>query len=869
MIFENYLPLLLIIVVVARLIYTARDNNGQALSAGQVFVVSSAASSILYFAFFSISGWVWSFSSPRNPSDFTPGVRVYISEHDGIESTVLYLMMFANILISVAISGFVQKYRYSNVLYLIAITILTLIGFEYYYHIGFHPPMHNEPPRGFWFSVFIAGSGAGLCLLYRKRRRLATAITIALIAFAGLVSILPYYAQDLSYILAPALRLKYGFPVTEIYFQYDVLLSLLALLFMKLNLALKWFAYTGQLSYFFLFLSLFLFTSRFFKSGGLSVLFIFGLIIVRYYSASPSGAGFFQVTPLRLDLWVIPLLLANRKGIYHWLVGLSIGVLVVLHRNLGLIYMLGYLQLLAVLYLIDAGGLLKAKNFNRAALLSLFLSHLKWSARNLLLIAVSVGLCLLIFHEVFSAGAILYRKIGIGMLQIDRVSFYWYVPVVLSALAVLILFYRRQIGPQYSNTALFVVLLAVGNSMYFFGRSHENNILNISTILVLAVFILFDLFIYLFSQRPDSPVPHAAAAGVNTGQTSTRFYGATGRLYLILPVLFVFIACFYYSENVRGNIKIQCRSVLKRKIVKSRVAIPRGLADVKQITHGSSKVYFPGLWGDFYYYYYGNYSPPGYFNPSAAWIYRKDWLHFMQGLLDSGYYIVYDNRGYNWINEYMPYLKCNRAYQAGNMVALKKVDSPGLSVPLLLPQAAETKLHIGINGILPPIGLDTVLPPLNSEFTIQVIMKPAGSQQKGAAIINNIEEAAPGFKGFSFQCGDDTSRGYLFAWGDGTQTMRRAHFMLDSNKWNYVVITVNPRNVTVYNNGMLLTKLDAGNNPGLVSFAHSSVPATIGNSAKRQQKFSGNIREVEITDGNLDEAEIIRNTKKIAAELAD
>ncbi len=69
--------------------------------------------------------------------------------------------------------------------------------------------------------------------------------------------ILPTSLVDFSFVLYPALRLMNGFKVPEIYFQYDLFLSYLALLWLKLNYSLESFAYLRASVFFPVFCSIF------------------------------------------------------------------------------------------------------------------------------------------------------------------------------------------------------------------------------------------------------------------------------------------------------------------------------------------------------------------------------------------------------------------------------------------------------------------------------------------------------------------------------------------------------------------------------------------------------------------------------------
>ena len=61
---------------------------------------------------------------------------------------------------------------------------------------------------------------------------------------------------------------------------------------------------------------------------------------------------------------------------------------------------------------------------------------------------------------------------------------------------------RDRIGDRKGQTTLFAVALTLANSIYFFGRSHENNLINISASLLLCAFIGIDLAIFAWDEGP-------------------------------------------------------------------------------------------------------------------------------------------------------------------------------------------------------------------------------------------------------------------------------------------------------------------------------------------------------------------------------
>src|SRR5258708_2372286 len=174
------------------------------------------------------------------------------------------------------------------------------------------------------------------------------------------------------------------------------------------------------------FLACFFFADRFFNVRKLSVLFIIALVITRYYSIWEVGVGFFQVSPLRLDLWILPILAAYWKSAYHWLVGLSLGLLVMFHRTFGLIYLGSYVELAMVLFLVDSAPSITPKQFSASVLRTVCLKHIRLNAHNLIIATASIAFCFIVYGELVPSSALIYGKLGAFMIMISPFSFYLY-----------------------------------------------------------------------------------------------------------------------------------------------------------------------------------------------------------------------------------------------------------------------------------------------------------------------------------------------------------------------------------------------------------------------------------------------------------
>ncbi|MFI5196353.1 MAG: tetratricopeptide repeat protein, partial [Chitinophagales bacterium] len=398
----------------------------------EILLLGASTSCILWLLFFAIAHWVWDQHPHINAYDIAVYVRIFIFERDGIESIVLYLLMLVNIFVTLLAIPLLLKIRSHKNIYLTVYSVLFLLAGYYFFKIGFAPPIAAIDTKHLILPAIITLGSVGLYIIYQRFSLLVKLFVVALSAFVGLIALGPTSLTDLSYILDPALRLMHGFKVSEIYFQYDIFLSSIALLWMKMNWDIMAFPYIGQVSFFLFFICAFFFTDKYFRSKGLSVLFLVALLIVRFYTIWGDHPTIFQVTPIRLDLWLILVWVAWKKGIHHWLVGMCLGLLVLFHRNLGLIYLGSYVELLVMMFLLDIIPLVEEKKLNVKSLYDLFLKHLRLNLKNIIVIIASIALCFILFKEMFSASALLYRKLGIGMLPISKLSFYWYVGILYS-----------------------------------------------------------------------------------------------------------------------------------------------------------------------------------------------------------------------------------------------------------------------------------------------------------------------------------------------------------------------------------------------------------------------------------------------------
>ncbi len=582
----------------------------------ELILVASGVSGILYFLYFKLAPWIWRQNIHFQPAELTPWILEHTAEHDGVETYALYILSFTNIFCAF-ITTRLAAVADSSKLRLTQYSMLTVIASIYIAHIGFIPPMCSLngplPLKAVLQGLAICAIMMLLVLLVRKVHQRSPGAAIIILAILLIpvcfIATAPVSRYDYSYIFAPALRLINGAPLSEIYFQYDLFISLIAAAWMKLGLDLNGFLCIGQAGYYAALIAVFLVSRKLFQDKDLSLLLIAALVLARIYSTPWDVVLCFQVTPFRLDLWILLIALLLGRGPFHWSIGLLCGILIIFHKTFGIIYCFAYLQLLITLQIIEFC------DRDRSASLSFhLLKFAKVISIPLAFMSTSWLVGLLIFwNDAFRDYSGYYMTIGIGFMQITAISFYWYVFPVLSMVFIMLIKLRHSLPPRYLAAGFLLIYCAIGNSIYFFGRSHENNILNIAIVLIFVLFLLFDL----------------VARGMNGGDPMHTAVPAFARLRVWGPaVATIAVLSVYYSPSIAQKVVTQFANAAKGQFIypedlKFQEDAIRFSGAIRMATGDSEKVYFVGG-KDFDMCYYGGFKPMGFCNPFTTWIFSND-----------------------------------------------------------------------------------------------------------------------------------------------------------------------------------------------------------------------------------------------------
>lgn len=628
-------------------------NNDRSLLVSLSF--ATLWSLLSYAIFYLASPLIWGINTSRNLSEFAPEMRRWMLKNienpsygDGSEMTIVYVTTLLLIAISVGIGNISSKplNHVFQTVPTLAKTALLSIPAAYFLGVGINPPFSNFQTldslnlafglgelgvqayplfANLSFSSVLSVLLASVILLifvvsnYKSRKLTLILATIFLVPVCFISTAL-ISTEDYTYVFAPALKLINGFPLSEIYFQYDLVLSLLATPFLLSNVDPNFFQLVLQFSLWLLFLISFIFATRFFVVSDLAVPFVLTIVFIRIYASHYDPTLAVQVTPFRLDWWIVPLVLCYRYGLSHWSIGASLGILLIIHSNFGIIYSLAFTQAVLFLQTVEVLSEFQKGKFKLLRIkVHLLILLEKYSLSIGLVIAGLIANSLIFNHFGASEAAKFYREFGIGFTKIGAHSFFWLIlPLLLFTTTVLIKV-KPLISKRYLDSAFFAILLCVGNLIYFLGRSVDSNLVWISTSIVLILFICIDLILVVSRKTPRSRPYRCLSA---------------------LPFLVFLMAVFFYSERASNRIEHQIISVATGDIFN----FPSTDYEISTIADhvGNNEKVFVMSKSDFYIYYYGRYSPVAYYTPYNSWIFNSELINYMQGLLEIGYVLVCD-----------------------------------------------------------------------------------------------------------------------------------------------------------------------------------------------------------------------------------
>ncbi|MEI7595863.1 MAG: hypothetical protein WCK02_08965 [Bacteroidota bacterium] len=279
---------------------------------------------------------------------------------------------------------------------------------------------------------------------------------------------------DYGYLIGPANKLLQGEYLGSFYMQYNLLTTLITTLMLKMHLMVN----QMQVMMIFIFALWMLLYKKvailIFKNKVVAFYFIAALLIIRGVAVSGGPISVPQVGPLRLDLWVPILLAVIYFGFESIITAIIFSLIYLLDDMFGFLYLCLYLFSIVLFY------------YNKYKLIRqnpIDLKTLKIIAPAFIAFIIHY----IIFKTFTSPSGKIFAYYNIGFMPIATFSSFWIMVWMLPAC----LYFLIQ-DKQNKGFILFIFGLACIQLTYFFGRSHDNNLLSISGIFLLIFFLTID-----------------------------------------------------------------------------------------------------------------------------------------------------------------------------------------------------------------------------------------------------------------------------------------------------------------------------------------------------------------------------------------
>jgi len=587
-------------------------------------VVVSAAIA-LRALFFWQAEWLWHFARVVSDADITPWAREDMIDRDGAEPYALMALLL--VLFIVTASGYAGLSRLRPRWRALAVASLLALVVGFAYQVPLRPPLPAVAPLPARLLVVTGGLLATLLLQrsMRFRRGVLVALAVVLLPICFLRSEFPDYLENLCSIVGPALRLQHGFGLRQVYLQYDLLPSLLALGWNEVGGAPLGFVSVVAVGYYAMFLGLFVLARRLFGRASLAAPLLVSVALVRVYGIWGDASATPQVTPIRLELWLLLLGAALGFGLEHWLVGLVLGLLCLFSRSMGTLYLGAYALALLVDFL--------ARRFAAPAASRpgwwQDLGQSSWRlAPAVACVVAFLGVARWLFGGFGSDALALYRELGVGMLRIAPESFYWWLLPVTGGVGWLAFSRRGSLPDRRGQAAIFALALIVINSLYFFGRSHEHNLINLSTSFLFCLFLGLDL---AWPSLPGDPRPLVWA-------------------FRLAPWWVVGTCAYFYSDRIVHKLGGQAALIADHQPLILGVGtdlIPVAQCNEIRTAAGDSRLFFFAE-NDFFFYHDCGFEPQGYVHPVALNVLKEPLLLELNQLLAAGYKIVVPRAHQDW-----------------------------------------------------------------------------------------------------------------------------------------------------------------------------------------------------------------------------
>lgn len=550
-----------------------------------------ASFSLLFTIFYSlfVVFWPWFHQGPFTDKNlFNPWIQGTLTNQEGSELYVMFFGSLIYIFCSWLLIRNIQKLRiFSNRL------VQILCFLPSFYIISQIRAFFLKPAPQFLENIAIF-----VCVplflflsyvLFKKvgktKWRWYLLGLFVLCSFFVILSLAPPRVYDYSFYIGPSLKLLQGERLGTFYMQYNVigLLLFVQMILLKLRLHQMELVMAGVLIGWFV---LYYFLSkRFFKDKFLVFLFMVSLFVIRFGAVMFDPIYIPQVGPLRLDLWVPLLLVISIFGLKSPMSAWTVGLMYVFDNFFGFLY-LGVYTLALIFLVMSRFYRSSSSRMTLKKIIILFLP---------LILAVFFNLYF--FGGLLSPSSRLYKDVALDFLPIAIHSIFWFFVFLMP-----ICFYFRR--------SLFVFALLLVQLIYFYGRSHDHNVLNISGILLFIIFLGLD--------------------GAKNWLNKKKTY--------LVAAGFITICAFLFGATIVGKFE-RAIDRIHRGVMYDESSIDRDIDSSPNYIDPSSKTIVLSKIDSYINY---RYKLPqiGYFSPFYAHVYVDETAEYIRNQMTSGYHVV-------------------------------------------------------------------------------------------------------------------------------------------------------------------------------------------------------------------------------------
>ena len=373
------------------------------------------------------------------------------------------------------------------------------------------------------------------------------------------------------------------------------------------------------------------------KARFLLFLFMLNLILFRFLGLTFHAISSPQANPIRLDLWLPLFYIVTKFGFLSPVTSIS--------------FALAYLA-------DDFFGLLMLAVYIIAIIFPVLRAIIKKDVTNLpkicfLLVPISLALYLhfYFFGTIISQSAKLVNDLKYWQMVISPYSMFWPFLLVFPLFLYISLHGRNQFQKQIY---VFLLGLASVELIYFYGRSHEHNLLTTSGILLLILYLTLDKL-----------------KGV---------YKLKWNLYLV-PLFLLIAITVLFSQYIILNLKTVFTRLSSGHILESN-QIDKNIDRNPMFfdNYLTNKIFLMGF-NDAYLNYRYNLTQIGYYSPFVANLYKDETIDLLKSLSLKGYTLLYEEGAWFNLDEYNNYLKnSNIQFQSSRAKSLGELQFNELKI---------------------------------------------------------------------------------------------------------------------------------------------------------------------------------------------